>query len=475
MHWLVPLIPAAALLWHPAAGDPTPKYNPLPPLREQARIQDAWTQERKARIPALLKKHGVEAWLISQREYAEETVFWSLKPATTFSARRRTTCLYLAEPLAYPAGSPPRQPGCIVGWTADVWASLRPLLEAANPATIAVDAHPEIAFASGLHAGEYQAMANGLGGEWTQRMVVKPEVAVEFIATQPDAKIPRYRDVMETAWAMIARAFSDEVVAPGKTTTGDVEWWLREEILANNFSTWFQPSVSVVDEASPWATGMGVEVLAEGAGGRVIQYGDMLHVDFGLTAMGLNTDTQHLGYVLRPGEEDVPEALKEGLRKGNQLQDIVRRNLAVGKTGNEMLKASLEEMHAAGIEGRVYTHPIGDWGHAAGPLIGELVNSSCHIFESPSPVIGIDPRTGMTNMQDYVSASGELAAVRNMWFSVELLVEHHVPERNQTLWFALEEDVYWAGEQKGWQWVYGRQEKFHLIRTAKEAETMEEL
>nr|XP_036581060.1 xaa-Pro aminopeptidase family enzyme [Colletotrichum truncatum]KAF6789233.1 xaa-Pro aminopeptidase family enzyme [Colletotrichum truncatum] len=446
MHWLVPLIPAAALLCQPALGDPKPKYNPLPPLREQARVQDAWTEERKAAIPALLKKHGVDAWLISQREYAEETVFWSLKPATTFSARRRTTCLFLAESAA----SLPKQPGCIIGWVSDVWETLKEQLEAANPATIAINAHPEIAFASGLHAGEYQAMISGLGGDWTRRMVVKPEIAVEYIASQPYAKLPRYKEIMETAWAMIARAFSEEVVVPGKTTTEDVEWWLREEIQAHNFSTWFHPSVSVVDESLPWVMKMERSVDA-GVGGRVIEYGDMLHVDFGLTAMGLNTDTQHLGYVLRPGEKDVPESLKEGLKKGNRLQDIVRKNIAVGKTGNEMLKASLEEMHKDGIRGRVYSHPIGDWGHAAGPLIG------------------------MTNMQDYVAVSGELAAVQNMWFSVELLVEHYVPERNQTLWFALEEDVYWAGEEKGWQWVYGRQEEFHLVKTAKTQDATEEL
>ncbi|KAF6834422.1 xaa-Pro aminopeptidase family enzyme [Colletotrichum musicola] len=458
MHWLTPLI-SGALLHQPTLADPKPKYNPLPPLREQARIQDAWTAERKKTIPALLKKHGVDAWITSQREYGEETVFWSLKQATTFSARRRTTCLYLASPPSTGtfAGSDPGQPGCIVGWTTDVWEALKPLLEAADPASIAIDAAPEISFAGGLRAGEYSAMASGLGGFWASRMVSKPEIAVEFIASQPASKIPRYKEIMETAWAMIARGFSAEAVVPGVTTTEDLEWWFREEIIAHNFSTWFQPSVSVVDEASPFGASMndlgaGVETMGGGAGGgRVIQYGDMLHVDFGLTAMGLNTDTQHLGYVLRPGEDDVPESLKEGLRKGNTVQDIVRRNIAVGKTGNEMLTAVTGEMRQAGIEGRVYTHPIGDWGHSAGPVIG------------------------MTNMQEYVPATGELAAIPSMWFSVELYVEHHVPERNKTLWFAQEEDVYWVGEREGWQWVYARQEEFHLIKAAGKQDVMEEL
>lgn len=318
-------------------------------------------------------------------------------------------------------------------------------------------------------------MASGLGGFWTSRMVSKPEIAVEFIASQPASKIPRYREIMETAWAMIARGFSAEAVYPGVTTTEDLEWWFREEIIAHNFSTWFQPSVSVVDEASPFAASMDVggdvgTMGGSAGGGRVIQYGDMLHVDFGLTAMGLNTDTQHLGYVLRPGEDDVPESLKEGLRKGNKVQDIVRRNIAVGKTGNEMLTAVTGEMREAGIEGRVYTHPIGDWGHSAGPVIGELVS-----FLLRRERLLTSLCTGMTNMQEYVPATGELAAIPSMWFSVELFVEHYVPERNKTLWFALEEDVYWAGEQEGWQWVYARQEEFHLIKAAEKQEAMEEL
>ena len=41
-----------------------------------------------------------------------------------------------------------------------------------------------------------------------------------------------------------------------------------------------------------------------------------------------------------------------------------------GRTGNEVLADTLAAMKAAGIDGTVYTHPIGDHGHGAGPLIG---------------------------------------------------------------------------------------------------------
>ena len=76
--------------------------------------------------------------------------------------------------------------------------------------------------------------------------------------------------------------------------------------------------------------------------GIVIERGDVLHTDFGITAMRLNTDTQHMGYVLRAGETDVPAGLKHALENGNKLQDIVLRESAPGRTGNEILRDSLK-------------------------------------------------------------------------------------------------------------------------------------
>lgn len=113
-----------------------------------------------------------------------------------------------------------------------------------------------------------------------------------------------------------------------------------------------------------------------------INYGDVLHVDFGVTALGMNTDTQHLAYVLYPGEteKDIPRGLLEGLKKVNRLQDIVKSNMKVGKTGNEILNASLRQMESEGIQGKIYCHPIGDWGHSAGTLIG-----MCHLSATSSP------------------------------------------------------------------------------------------
>lgn len=152
--------------------------------------------------------------------------------------------------------------------------------------------------------------------------------------------------------------------------TQDVEWWLREKIQQQNYTTWFHCDVNVVGPD-------GVFELSTPIHQTTIQYGDLLHVDFGVTALGLNTDTQHLAYVLKPGEteKDIPQGLLDGLKKANRLQDIVKDNMKVGTSGNEILKTCLTQMKSEGFDGRIYSHPIGDWGHSAGTLIGTHIKN----------------------------------------------------------------------------------------------------
>jgi len=256
----------------------------------------------------------------------------------------------------------------------------------------------------------------------------QPLLALDFIATRTDSMVPYFKEIMQTVWAVIDEGFSSAVITPGVTTTDDVVWWFREKIQELGYSTWFQTSTNVFR--------FGSRLPVSG----VIQKGDMLWNDIGFTAYNLHTDTQHLGYVLRDNETDVPQGLKNGLKTANTMQDILMAYLRVGSTGNDILASCRERMTSLGINGTFYSHPVGDDGHAAGTLIGYV------------------------NIQTPVPVRGDVKVIPSTWYSVELQATVAVPEwGGQEIEFRQEEDMYIDSNGDNF-WVYGRQTEFHLIR-----------
>ncbi|KAF9478181.1 hypothetical protein BDN70DRAFT_880354 [Pholiota conissans] len=407
------------------------QYLPLPSLRQRASIQDDWTADRIANIPFLLHKYRAQAWLLVQREHAEDTIWWSVKNSTDFDAHRRTILLFHGNQSSL-NGAP--NPLKWIDNTGQVWPELLSTLSKLNPERIILNVDENIAFAGGLHVGEFEVLQRELGQQWMQRTINEPMLAIEFVATKLPRQFVYYHQMQEMVWAMLEEGFSHRAVQPGITNTQDLTWWFREKMQVLNVTTWNQPRISVVTEDTypGWQGSEGI-----------IQEGDILHIDFGITAMHLNTDTQHLAYVLRTSgedaETDAPESLKEGLRKSNRMQDIVLDNMKPGLTGNTVLRRSLDQMEAEGIEGQIYCHPIGDWGHDAGTVMG------------------------FVNLPEYVPVLGELPILPKTYYSIELYAYHFVPERNVTLRFLQEENVAWSEELQGWKFVYGRQEKFHLV------------
>jgi Xaa-Pro aminopeptidase len=426
----------------------TPKL--LPPLREQAETQQQWLKLRLERVlPKLMRRHGVAMWLVICREYNEDPVFYSLVSPTMFAARRRTIYVFFdrgeekgVERLALGGGSngglytvyrDPETEGREI-YGEGQWVLLKKLIEQRKPATIAVNISHTHAFSDGLSAAEREKLESTLGPEYLKRIVRSENLALEYVEARLPEMLPVYRQMMETVHSLIGRAFSNEVVAPGKTTDLDVVWWLRQQVNNLGLGTWFQPSVRVQKSSKT-----GVNLLAEDAP-TVIDRGDVLHVDFGITAMRLNTDTQHMGYVLRQGETDAPAGIKRALANANKLQDLLMDRMKPGRSGNEVLMDTLAAMKAAGINGSIYTHPIGDHGHGAGPLIG------------------------LWDRQQGVPGRGDVSVLPGSWFSIELSATTPVPEwGNKELWVGAEEDAV-IDESGRASWVLRRQTEFHLIK-----------
>ena len=70
----------------------------LPPVRQQAEIQQQWLQLRLDRhLPKLMRKYGVKMWLVVCREYNEDPVYQSLVSPTVFGNVNHTMELMREE------------------------------------------------------------------------------------------------------------------------------------------------------------------------------------------------------------------------------------------------------------------------------------------------------------------------------------------------------------------------------------------
>ena len=344
---------------------PYSSARPFGTLRQQAAVQQAWLKERlEVNLPAVMRAHGVDMWVVTMREYNEDPVFRGLVSASTFAARRRSIYIFfdrgpqrgverlalggtsqggLYEVYRAEQGTSTTQKAEL--WGMDQWRLFAKLVRDRNPKSIALNISADHNFADGLTVGEWEQMKAALGPELEGRVVRNPRLAIDYLALRVPSMAPVYRRLQAIVHEVISAAFSNLVITPGVTTSEDVVWWMRQRVNDMGLGTWFQPSIEIQR--------MGVDEAKLGDN-PVIQRGDVLHCDFGITAMGLNTDTQHMAYVLRDGETDAPAGLTKALTRANRLQDILMEKTAPGKSGNQVLREVLGQMTKEGLDGTMY-------------------------------------------------------------------------------------------------------------------------
>jgi Xaa-Pro aminopeptidase len=336
-------------------------------LRERAKIEDAHTLHRLETLaPALMRERGIDMWILIAREYLEDPALETMLDAEAMSARRRTILLlhtpatgaperltvsrYGLDPLFASAWNPETEP--------DQWKRLTELIVARDPKQIAINTSAATAFADGLTASQYQALLAALPPAFHARLVSGQDLATAFLETRTAPELATYPAVVELAHAILKEGLSRAVITPGTTTTEDVQWWFREKMVG--LDPWFHPSVAVFRKGSAPPL----------SGNALIQPGDLIWTDLGITYLGLSTDTQMLAYVLKPGEADAPAGLRAGLAAANALQDALTSSFRLGASGNAVLADAQAKARAQGITGTIYSHPVGTHGHAAGPAIG---------------------------------------------------------------------------------------------------------
>ena len=350
-------------------------------------IQNRLLEERlDSLLPRLMRETGVDMWLVIAREYNDDPVFLSLVPKPRFTARRTTMLVFFDRGDAgierltvsrYPLGA--MYEAAWEGGDLDAqWERLVEVIAERDPQTIAVNTSDTWPVADGISHSLHSKLAGSLSPELKTRLQSSERLVVRWMETRTEGEVEVWQRAVAIARETIARAFSSEVITPGVTTVGDVSWFIRTRFEEEGLEPWFHPDVNRQWQGADFAEN--APFLGDGSRDGIIRRGDVLHTDVGLCYLGLCTDTQEMGYVLKLGESEPPEGLRQAMRTGNQWQDALTAEFVTGRTGNEILAAAQDSLEKLGIQHAIYTHPLGVYGHAPGPTIG--------MWDNQGPTIG---------------------------------------------------------------------------------------
>ena len=414
-------------------------------MQERAEFIDRITQQRVQQLlPRLMAETSIDMWILISREYNEDPILKTFLPANWLSARRTTIFVFSLEEnntvSAYAIA--PYKVGSIFekAWDKnkqpDQWQALLTLIKDKNPNKIGINQSKYWAHADGLVASEKEKLLSTLPTRYRKKVVSAQALGVSWLEQRIPEEVEMYEEIVAIAHEIIAQGFSNEIIEVGKTSTNDLVWWFRERVKELKLNAWFHPTVNIQRKNSQKFDHE--DSFTNGYEDNIIQQGDLLHVDFGITYLRLNTDTQQHAYVLKQNEKSAPTELISAFNSGNQLQDIFISNFKAGRTGNEVLKLSRKQATEQGLKPTIYTHPIGYHGHAAGTTLG------------------------MWDSQQGVEGSGDYPLHFNTAYSIELNNAVFLQSWGKEIRIMLEEEAFFNNE--GVRFIDGRQTQLHLIK-----------
>jgi len=393
------------------------------PEKERALLKDEILEDRfKNILPGLMEDANIDMWLLISREYNEDPVLKTMLPATWLNARRRTIIVFyrnkkekIIERLAvarYNIGKSIQS-----SWDKEKepsqWKALVDIIASRNPDKIGINFSKHFALADGLVKTDFDELLENLPETYQERLVSAEKLAIGWLEARSKMEMKLYKKLVKITHDIIDEAFSANVIQTGITTTEDIVWFMRQKVTDLGLETWFHPTVDI--QRNNEVLKSHITSFSKGKEEKIIQKGDLLHCDFGITYIGLNTDCQQHAYVLKKTESEVPAFLKEAFKKGNRVQDILTNNMRLGVTGNEILKASLIQGRKEGLKPSIYTHPLGKYGHSAGTTIG------------------------MWDSQNGVPFNGDYALHKNTVYAIELNTTVAIKEWNKDIRIMLEE------------------------------------
>ena len=391
--------------------------------KERAILKDELLEDRfQNLLPQLMDDADLDMWLLISREYNEDPVLKTMLPATWLNARRRTMILFYRnkkqntiERIAvarYDIGKSIKS-----AWNKEQepnqWKALSDIITKRNPTKIGINYSKHFALADGLVKTDYEELVKNLPDSLVSKLVSAEKLAIAWLETRTAKEMKLFKKLVKKTHDIIDDAFSEKVIIPGKTTTEDIVWFMRQTVTNLGLETWFHPTIDI--QRANQELKSHIYSFTKGDKDKIIQKGDLLHCDFGITYIGLNTDCQQHAYVLKDEEKEVPEFLAMAFKKGNRLQDILTTTMMEGKTGNEILLSSLATAKKEGLRPSIYTHPLGKYGHSAGTTIG------------------------MWDSQEGVPFKGDYSLHKNTVYAIELNVTVSIPEWQKDIRIMLEE------------------------------------
>ena len=305
-----------------------------------------------------------------------------------------------------------------------------------NPQSIGINYSKHFNIADGIVKTDYEELLEVLPAAQQSKLVSAEQLAIAWIETRTQKEMELYDQLVEITHGIIDEAFSTKVITPGVTTTEDVVWWMRQKTTDLGLENWFHPTVDIQRAKAELKSEK--EAFSKAKPDMIIRKGDLLHCDFGITYIMLNTDCQQHAYVLKDEERDTPQYLKKAYTTGNRVQDIFTGNFEKGRTGNAILLQSLTQAKAEGLRPSIYTHPLGTYGHSAGTTIG------------------------MWDSQGGVPVNGDYPLHYNTVYAIELNNTVYVDEWKKDIRIMLEEAGFYG--EKGFRYVVKRQEMIKAIR-----------
>ncbi len=413
------------------------------PERKRAEVMNDWLKWRLDNIiPELMRREGIDMWLVINREYNEDPVYMSLMPEPTMYARRTSILIFhdlgsdkgVQHLSGSYYGSRNWYKGTWVDKTKKQFESLAEVVKKLNPKKIGINTSKDWAFGDGLSASLKEKLETALGPELSSRLVSAENLCIGWLETRSPQELSVYRHIAGIAHDIIAEFYSNRVITPGITSTEDVVWWTRQKITELGLETWFQPSISIQRSKK--------DAVLYKDNPRIIQRGDVLHCDVGIVYLGLCTDMQLQAYVCRVGEEDAPEGLKEALRRTIEVGTIFRNEFKAGRSGNAIVLSAMDKATALGLRPLIYSHPLGIHGHGAGPPM--------------------DARP-LGRVPEGNSARGEYPLYSNTCYAIEYSCTTNVPEwGGQDVRIGFEETGVYT--QEGCKFIDGSQKKYILIK-----------